>query len=409
MEEPMDEDFTQKLLYTNDKKDLGSISIILLGFTLFLASMLSAGALGIELEFKDFIISVIVGNIILYIYTSLLVYISSHTGLTIYLLSKYSFGEKGSYLVSILLGTIQVGWFSVGVAMFAIPLEKITGIPIITLIMISGMLMTIISYYRMKSLIILGIILIPLFVILGLWSVGISIYDVGGISNLLQIELKSIGNISNGISLCIATFISATMLFTDFTCYSNNKKTSLRHVITTVLISIALMFFFGMIDTMAIGKFNIFEIIFLQSLMVLVIILLGFNIWFINSNNLERAFLKIRKPLKNKFVIVNGVMGTLFTIVLYENFLGWLTFLNVSIPNIGAIIIADYFIINKSKYTKLQETSLEKVNVIAIISCGAGGLMAYFLDGIAPINAMVFSAIFYTVLTKMKSKYAINL
>ena len=42
-----------------------------------------------------------------------------------YFLSIKSFGIKGSYLPSILVGVTQVGWYGVGVSMFAVPVANI--------------------------------------------------------------------------------------------------------------------------------------------------------------------------------------------------------------------------------------------------------------------------------------------
>ena len=41
------------------------------------------------------------------------------------LLAQHSFGAKGSYLPSVLTSFTQIGWFGVGVAMFAIPVAKL--------------------------------------------------------------------------------------------------------------------------------------------------------------------------------------------------------------------------------------------------------------------------------------------
>ncbi|MDI8746333.1 cytosine permease, partial [Salmonella enterica subsp. enterica serovar Montevideo] len=41
-------------------------------------------------------------------------YIGAKTGLSTHLLARYSFGVKGSWLPSLLLGGTQVGWFGVG-------------------------------------------------------------------------------------------------------------------------------------------------------------------------------------------------------------------------------------------------------------------------------------------------------
>lgn len=37
--------------------------------------------------------------------------------------AKRAFGEKGSYLSSAMISFTQIGWFGVGVAMFAIPVS----------------------------------------------------------------------------------------------------------------------------------------------------------------------------------------------------------------------------------------------------------------------------------------------
>lgn len=93
--------------------------------------------------YHDFFLAVLIGNLLLGIYTSFLGYIGAKTGLTTHLLARFSFGVKGSWLPSLLLGGTQVGWFGVGVAMFAIPVGKATGLDINLLIAVSGLLMTV--------------------------------------------------------------------------------------------------------------------------------------------------------------------------------------------------------------------------------------------------------------------------
>ncbi len=62
--------------------------------------------------------------------------------MTMDLLCHRSFGEKGSYLSSAILGFTQIGWFGVGVAMFAIPAAELLGINPWILVIIAGAVMT---------------------------------------------------------------------------------------------------------------------------------------------------------------------------------------------------------------------------------------------------------------------------
>ena len=69
-------------------------------------------------------VPLILGGIILAIYTGSLAYVGAKPGLSLDLLAQHSFGAKGSYLPSVLTSFTQIGWFGVGVAMFAIPVAN---------------------------------------------------------------------------------------------------------------------------------------------------------------------------------------------------------------------------------------------------------------------------------------------
>ena len=90
-----------------------------------------------------------------------------------------------------------------------------------------------------------------------------------------------------------------------------------------------------------------------------------------------------------------GIIGTALAIWLYWNFVSWLSILNCALPPIGMIVILDYFK-NRSKYDgKHTEAVVNWFNVIGII---AAAIVANFLQwGIAAVNAMVVSAIFFFI------------
>ena len=60
------------------------------------------------LDFWGFLGSLILGGIILGIYTGLLGYVGAKTGLSLDLLSQRAFGEKGSYLPSAMTSSIAI-------------------------------------------------------------------------------------------------------------------------------------------------------------------------------------------------------------------------------------------------------------------------------------------------------------
>ena len=72
--------------------------MIMLGFTFFSASMWVGQEMAAGLDFWGFIKALLLGGAILGIYTGLLGYVGAETGLSLDLLSKRAFGEKGSYI-----------------------------------------------------------------------------------------------------------------------------------------------------------------------------------------------------------------------------------------------------------------------------------------------------------------------
>ena len=407
-----DHDYSLEAIPQEDKKGFLSMLVVMLGFAFFSASMLAGGNIGTSLNMSDFIKAVIFGNILLCIYTGLLAYMAGDTGLSTHLLARYSFGEKGSYLLSGLVSITQIGWFGVGVAMFAIPVAKVTGINAWILIIALGLLMTATAYFGMKSLTILSMIAVPAIAILGSVSAGKAISDVGGIATLLSIKPTGTMTMSAALAAVVGTFISGGTLTADFTRFSKDKKTAVSSTVIAFLIGNSLMLAFGAIGAIATGQADISEVMFTQGLIIPAIIILGLNIWTTNDNALYGSglgFSNITKQPKSRMVIINGIVGTLLSMVLYNNFMTWLNILNSFIPATGAVLIADYFIINKGKYTDFKTTKFKVVNINAVIAWGLGVIGAYTIPGITPVNSVLTTVITYVILTKIELRKEVGI
>lgn len=377
--------------------------VVMLGFTFFSASMWSGGTLGTGLTLLQFIAIVLVSNLLLGLYTGGLAYIAATTGLSTHLLARYAFGEKGSYLTSLLLAGTQVGWFGVGVAMFALPVQKVTGIDPIVLVVIAGLLMTSSAFWGMKALTALSIIAVPAIAILGTTSVFNASASVGGFSQVFEFQPAEALSYAAALTICIGSFISGGTLTPDFTRFSNSGRNAFISTVIAFFLGNSLMFLFGAIGAITTGESDISEVMFQQGLIIPAIIILGLNIWTTNDNALYASglgFSNITKISKNKLVIINGIVGTIMATWLYNNFVGFLTLLGSAIPPIGAILLADYFIVNKRKYAHFSPEAFKKVNFVAILAWAAGLAAAKLIPGIPPLNAVVASAVLYVVVTR---------
>jgi cytosine permease len=404
-----DLDFSWQPVPQSSRNGFWKMLVVMLGLTFFSASMWSGGTLGNGLTFVQFMGVVLAGNLILGLYTGALAYIAAKTGLSTHLLTRYAFGEKGSYLSSFLLAATQVGWFGVGVAMFAIPVQKVTGMDVHLLIAGAGVLMTATAFFGMKALAILSFIAVPLITMLGGFSVLKATETAGGWEGLMQYQPAEAIGLTAALTICVGSFISAGTLTPDFARFAETKRSAVTTTVIAFFAGNSLMFLFGAVGAIATGQSDISEVMFLQGLIVPAVIVLGLNIWTTNDNALYASglgFSSMTKISKSKVVIFNGMAGTMGAMWLYNHFVGWLTILGSTLPSIGAIILADYFLVNRGKYGKFEDMNFKAVNWTALFAWAAGVLIAKFVPGIPPVNAILGSAIVYVLAAKLTAKPA---
>ena len=395
--EKVDADYSLEAVPESARKGFWNMFFVMVGFTFFSASMSVGAKLGNGLDLSGFIWACIIGGVILSAYCGVLAFIGASTGMTMDLLCRRAFGTKGSYLSSFLLGFTQIGWFGVGVAMFSIPAAELLGVNEWVLTIIAGLLMTATAAPGMKGLEIVAYISVPLIVILGVYSMITAGVEGGGLAAIFG---QSAGKISlfTGVGYVIGSFISGGTATPNFIRFAKNRKVAVWTTVIAFFLGNTLMFCFGAIGGAFTGKEDIFYVMIAQGLAIPALIVLGANIWTTNNNALYTGGLGLAnitgKPMKY-LTWVAGIIGTALAIWLYYNFCGWLNVLNCALPPIGMIVILDYFK-NRSKYEgKHTEAVVNWFNVLGIIAAAA---VANFLHwGIAAVNAMVVSAIFFFI------------
>ena len=401
----VDNDYTFESVPSHARKKFWPMFFIMLGFTFFSASMSVGAKLGNGLDLSGFIWSVLLGGLILACYTGVLGYVGSKTGLSFDLLAQRSFGSIGSYLPSAMIGLTQIGWFGVGVAMFAIPAAEVLHISPWILIVLAGICMTASAYFGIRGMEIVSYVSVPLIAILGIYSMVTATVEGGGLNAIFA---KSSGSISlfSGIGLVIGSFVSGGTATPNFTRFAKSTKVAVITTVIAFFIGNTLMFAFGAVGGAFTGMDDIFYVMIAQGLTVPALIVLGANIWTTNDNALYTGALglsNITKVRKRPLVIVAGVIGTATAMWLYYNFIGWLNFLNATLPPIGLILVLDYFM-NRKNY-ETDKPVIEKVNPGAVLGVVLGALVGNFVPwGIASLNAMATAAVCYLVYNKIIRK-----
>ncbi len=383
------------------RRGFGTLLFVMLGFTFFSASMYAGANLGNGLRAPQFLLAVLAGNLLLGLYTGLLAHIAAHTGLSTHLLARRAFGKQGAILPSLLLGVTQVGWFGVGVAMFALPVAQMfPALPRLPLILVSGACMSLTAYYGIKSLTILSIVAVPAIALLGGASMVKAFHDFGGLPAWFAMDPAHPMSLTAAIGICVGSFISGGTLTPDFTRYSRTPAISVSSTVIAFLLGNSLMFLFGAVAAAFYQTNDISFALKAQGMIAISVLVLGLNIWTTNDNALYAAslgFATLTNRTKRQFVLINGFLGTAFAITAYNHFVPWLNLLNLMLPSIGAILILDHFVIRRRNPNAEPEPG---VRWAAVSAWACGFCAAKFLPGIQPLNTLLAASAAYLLLAR---------
>ncbi len=397
----------------NNKLSNTSIFMVMLGFTFFSASMWAGQNLAAGLDFKGFILALLLGGVILAAYTGSLGFIGAESGLSLDELARKSFGSRGSLLPSAMISFTQIGWFGVGLAMFAIPVAKeLLQLEVTAdympwqgylLIVVAGLLMTGSAYFDIKGLTVVSYVAVPAVAILGTTAMILVIKN-GDASLVEQFAQgsKTLGVLA-GAGLVVGSFVSGGTATPNFTRFAKNAKVGCIVTVIAFFLGNSLMFFFGAVSSIYAGGNDIFEVMLNLNMFYFAVLVLGLNIWTTNDNALFTSGLGLSNIFglpKKRMVLLAGIIGTVAAEWLYWNFCDWLTALNCTLPPVGIILIISYFS-NRQAYR--DGTIAEpKVCWPAIVGVILGALVANLVNwGLPSINGMAVAALCYLVGNKI--------
>ena len=106
-EQQIDKEYSLSTVPKEERKSYASLTIIWMGFVFVVTSMMAGGGLAEGLDFKHILLATFIGNIFLCLIAGSVSYIACKTGLTFALMTRYSFGEKGSRIASLTLAGIR--------------------------------------------------------------------------------------------------------------------------------------------------------------------------------------------------------------------------------------------------------------------------------------------------------------
>ncbi|MBO6008826.1 MAG: cytosine permease [Ruminobacter sp.] len=393
----VDGDYSFEPVPLSARKGFIPLLFVMLGFTFNSTGMNIGAKMGTGADMTEFILALILGGIFLAVFTGLLAFIGSRTGMTFDQLARRSFGKSGSKFPSLIIAITQIGWFGVCSAMFSQPVADYLGCSPYIVIACAGICMTASAYVGFKGLEIISYIAVPMIIVLGMWSIHLAMEGTHGFSDMFS-RHPVIHDLNVLIGMVIGSFISGGCSTPNFTRFAKTAKGAVISTVAAFLLGNSLMLVFGAVGGAVTGKDDIFYVMIAQGLILSAFVVLGANIWTTNDNALYTAGLGLSNIFtvrKKKMVLVGGFVGTVCAFWLYQNFVSWILILSATLPAIGTIIILDYFCY-PHKYAECAPEPLCQIPALAgtVLGLLAGNFIKYGNSG---VNAIVTAAVVWFV------------
>ena len=412
------DDFSLSRVPMGNKQATWKVTIVRLGGISCLPILMLGAQLGNGMTFRDTVLAVLFGSVILQVVGWALGRAASKEGLSTSLFSRWSgFGNIGSALIGVVIAVSAFGWFGIQNSVFAGGLYQITGVlnfPIWCII--TGIGTTLIVLYGFKLMSVVANIALPLF------AAGIIFAFVLMLQGHNIADLAVAPPVGTPIPMPVAitmvsgAYMVGAVITPDMSRFIAKPKNVFWMVLISTFVGELGFCMIGSLMAHAAGTSEIVEIMYTLS-GALGVGLVIFSTIKINDLNLYGSSLGITnflnalfglKPNRGTATLIMGILGTLLSILGILNFfVGFLTLLGVAIPPICGIMVIDYYVLKRSRKS-LQESNdnkgalpkfVEKWNPMAIITWVVASVCGYFLTfGIASINSLIISAVLYLVL-----------
>jgi cytosine permease len=394
------EDYGVEPVPKEQTKNWLSMGLIWAGVGISLGLLMTGGALGNGLTFKQSIIASFLGGIVLAIVTALCGIVGANTNLSTAMISRFTFGEKAVLLIALIQAFGSYGWFGVQLGLFgetsAAAWKIATGSDanVTILIILGGICMILTSTIGYRGLDFLSKLAVPLLIIL----MGVSVYKVLQTYTVAEImAFQGTGDpisLGLGISMVISSFIVGAVVAPDISRYAKTPKDTIGAAILAFVIVVPLVILVGSVMAQATGTWDLVDIMLRLGWGLTALLVLLLAQWTSNDNNLYCAalgFAVVFKTLKKwQLNVISGLLGIILAVIgIYDNFIPWLNTLGVLIPPMGGVIAVDYYFFNKEYYKVEYLKKVDGLRKISLASWILGSLVSFITgNGIITLSTV---------------------
>jgi cytosine permease len=366
------EDYSLKEVPYDKRKSWIDVSMVWIGVAIVMSALLRGMMIGMGLGSLDRVImAYILGELILIGMMTLTGYIGAKLGLSTPLISRITFGVKGSFIMSLCLALSFMGWFGIQAGLFAETLFSYskTSIPVPYLAFLSGIFMMIPAIFGFKGLKALSWAVVPPMIIVFIYVAFKMKFDFLPSDKLVNLAMNHSPSpypvtLGGAASIIAGGFIVGAVTSADVFRYA---KPRFRDILFSATLSMgvsAIMQLVGSVLAMRTGLYHekLPDIIIspeYAGLGIIGFLAIAFAQWTTNDSNLYSsvlAFNNIIRWTRWKLAVVVGILSSFLASLGILQRLGlFLSLLSIGVSPIGGIIIADFYLLRRVR--KIQSIS----------------------------------------------------
>lgn len=396
------------------RRSLFSISMVWLGFPMIITGAMTGSILVAGMGFQRAVWAMVIGNLLMLAYVGALGVLGTARGHNFALIASAVFGRKGYVLASGLLSTLLLGWYAVQTGITGNLIHTAYKLDYLTMTIIAGLIYLAITFVGIKGLHWIGMVSVPLFVMLGGWVA----FDSAGTAGWDKVVAYAGANpdasmaFGIGLTIILSLFIDAGTVTADFNRWAADTRSSLIATLCAFPVANLVAMLVGGVMTAALavpnpqpfGLDNMFGYLLAQNkgwLSMLAFVFLLCNLGSVCAHCLYNASVGWSRIAHSRMRVAAVVLALIGIIIAAANvwalFIPWLSVLGILVPPIGAIIIADLFVV------RTDATISEDWRPTAFVAWIVGSLVAFCVETFAPqlstaITAFIAGGACYLVL-----------
>ncbi|MGC5248222.1 purine-cytosine permease family protein [Gordonia sp. DT219] len=371
------EDYAAVRVPPAERQSTLDISLVRMGLTVSASDLVFGYTLGLYFGFWQAVtISLVISLIVLAISVGMGA-IGVRERLTLALATRFAFGRQGSRLPS-LVTAIVIGLFYgyiLAITISVFPAASSTVARVVYCVLLGGLFVLISGLGFDRGLKWMGRIGVPLMILLVIVADVVTIVDAGGFSEILSAHPAKSGQMAvlAIMGLGISKWTGGALVSPDITRFGKGMKSVWISTGAEFVLGNFAFNLLGLILGLGLKSSDLGAAFGLIGLTWLATVAFLFQGTTVSTNMLYAASLSSANVVGLPRKITNLVVGILGIVIAYwgltqgviNSFLTFIGYIGYALPAIPAIILADYFILHKMRYSAPIE-SLPMVNWRAI-------------------------------------------